>query len=202
MQYLAPRSSSLSRRRATANCLIALAAARPGSLTYGSTGVGSTSHLAGEIFNAMAKIKTVMVSYKGSTESAVATASGQIDSSFSTVTAVLPLLSSGRLRPLALTSLKRSPLLPETPTISESGLQGYECVTWSGLAAPAGTPKEVVERLQAEIKKALHGAAIKEKLLANGFVPEGNSSAEFTAFVTAEVDKWTKVAKEAGAQID
>ena len=127
--------------------LIALAASTPGKLSYGATGVGSTSHLAGELFNAMAKVKTQMVSYKGSTESAVATASGQTDFSYSTITAVLPMLDSGRLRPLAITSLKRSPLMPRTPTVDESGLRGYECVGWFGVVAPAGTPKDILEKL-------------------------------------------------------
>ena len=176
--------------------LIALAAAKPGTLTYGSTGVGSTSHLAGEIFNSMAKIKTVMVSYKGSTDSAVATASGQIDSSFSTVTSILPLLSSGRLRPLALTSLKRSPLMPTTPTMSESGLQGYECVTWSGLAAPAGTPKDIIDRLHSLIVKAAPDMAAQ--LAKQGIDVQINTPEQFTAMIRREIDNNTRIIRAAG----
>jgi len=176
--------------------LIALAAARPGSLTYGSTGVGSTSHLAGEIFNAMAKIKTVMVSYKGSTDSAIATASGQIDSSFSSITAVLPLLDSGRVRSLAVTGTKRSPLMPSTPTISESALPGYDCVTWFGVVAPAGTPKEILERLSGLIAKA--APDIAAQMSKQGLDVQTSTPEQFGAMIRREIDQNVKLIKAAG----
>ena len=175
---------------------IALAAARPGSLTYGSTGVGSTSHLAGEIFNSMAKIKTVMVSYKGSTDSAVATASGQIDSSFSSLTAVLPLLDSGRLRSLAVTGSKRSPLMPATPTVSESGLPGYECITWFGIVVPAGTPKDIIERLHGLIVKAAPDMAAQ--MSKQGLDVQTSTPDQFAAMIRREIDQNIKLIKAAG----
>jgi tripartite-type tricarboxylate transporter receptor subunit TctC len=175
---------------------IALAAARPGSVTYGSTGVGSTSHLAGEIFNSMAKIKTVMVSYKGSTDSAIATASGQIDSSFSSITAVLPLLESGRLRPLAVTGTKRSPLMPATPTVSESALPGYECVTWFGVVAPAGTPKEILERLSSLIAKAAPDMAAQ--MSKQGLDVQTSTPDQFAAMIRREIDQNIKLIRAAG----
>ena len=176
--------------------LIALAAAKPGSLTYGSTGVGSTSHLAGELFNALAKIKTVMVAYKGSTDSAIATASGQIDSSFSSITAVLPMLESGRLRPLALTSLKRSPLLPSTPTISESALPGYDCVTWFGVVVQTGVPKDIIDRLNALIIKAAPDMAAQ--FSKQGLDVRTNSPEQFGAFIRNEIDQNIRLIKAAG----
>jgi tripartite-type tricarboxylate transporter receptor subunit TctC len=176
--------------------LIALAAAKPATLTYGSTGVGSTSHLAGEIFNSMAKIKTVMVSYKGSTDSAVATASGQIDSSFSSITAVLPLLDSGRLRPLAVTGSKRSPLMPSTPTISESALPGYECLTWFGVVAPAGTPKDIIDRLHELIIKAAPGMAAQ--MSKQGLDVQTNTPEQFAAMIRREIDQNIKLIRAAG----
>jgi tripartite-type tricarboxylate transporter receptor subunit TctC len=176
--------------------VIALAAAKPGTFTYGSTGVGSTSHLAGEIFNGMAKIKTVMVSYKGSTDSAVATASGQIDSSFSSITAVLPLLDSGRLRPLAVTGSKRSPLMPSTPTISESGLPGYECLTWFGIVAPAGTPKDIIDRLNGLIVKAAPEMA--GQMSKQGLDVQTNTPEQFAAMIRREIDQNTKLIRAAG----
>lgn len=180
--------------------LIALAAAKPGTLTYGSTGVGSTSHLAGEIFNSMAKIKTVMVAYKGSTDSVVATASGQIDSSFSSITAVLPLLDSGRLRPLAVTSSKRSPLMPATPTISESGLPGYECVTWFGVVVPAGTPKDIIDRLHGLIVKAAPDMAAQ--MTKHGLDIQTNTPEQFGAMIRREIDQNIKLIRAAGIKTE
>ena len=176
--------------------VIALAAARPGTFTYGATGVGSTSHLAGEIFNSMAKIKTVMVSYKGSTDSAVATASGQIDSSFSSITAVLPLLDSGRLRPLAVTGSKRSPLMPSTPTMSESGLPGYECLTWFGVVAPAGTPKDIIDRLHSLIIKAAPEMAAQ--MSKQGLDVQTSTPEQFGAMIRREIDQNMKLIRAAG----
>ena len=180
--------------------LIALAAAKPATLTYGSTGVGSTSHLAGEIFNSMAKIKTVMVSYKGSTDSAMATAAGQIDSSFSSITAVLPLLDSGRLRPLAVTGSKRSPLMPATPTISESALPGYECVTWFGVVAPAGTPKDIIDRLHGLIVKAAPDMAAQ--MSKQGLDIQTNTPEQFAAMIRREIDQNIKLIRAAGIKAE
>ena len=176
--------------------LVALAATQPGKLTYGATGVGSTSHLAGELFNAMAKIKTVMVAYKGSTDSAVATASGQVDLSFSTITAVLPLLDSGRLRPIAITSAKRSTLMPTTPTVDESGLRGYDCVAWFGIVAPAGVPKDIVERLNALIVKA--GPEIAAQFGKQGLDVRTNTPEQFATMIRNEIDQNIKLIKAAG----
>ena len=176
--------------------LIALARARPGSITYGSTGVGSTSHLAGELFNSLAKIKTVMVAYKGSTDSAIATASGQIDSSFSSITAVLPLLESGRLRPLAVTGSKRSPLMPSTPTMSESALPGYDCVTWFGVVVQTGVPRDIIDRLNAWIVKAAPDMAAQ--FGKQGLDVRTNTPEQFGAFIRNEIDQNIKLIRAAG----
>lgn len=176
--------------------IVALAGAAPGKMSYGATGVGSTSHLAGELFNHMAKVKLLMVSYKGSTESAVATASGQVDMSFSTITAVLPLLDSGRLKPIAVTTLKRSPLMPNTPTIDESGVKGYECVAWFGVVAPAGTPRDIIDRLNALMLKA--GPELTPQMSKQGIDIKTNTPEQFGAMIRNEIDQNIKLIRAAG----
>lgn len=176
--------------------IVALAGAAPGKMSYGATGVGSTSHLAGELFNHMAKVKLLMVSYKGSTESAVATASGQVDMSFSTITAVLPLLDSGRLKPIAVTTLKRSPLMPNTPTIDESGMKSYECVAWFGVVAPAGTPRDIIDRLNALMLKA--GPELTPQMSKQGIDIKTNTPEQFGAMIRNEIDQNIKLIRAAG----
>ena len=178
--------------------LIALARSQPGKLSYGSTGIGSTSHLAGELFKFMAKVNIVHVAYKGSTESAVATASGQIDMSFSVITAVRPLVETGKIRPLAVTGAKRASLMPSIPAISESGLLGYNCPTWFGVVAPAGVPKNIIARLNAVIDKAVNTPEVNESLNKQGIEVETNTPEQFAALIHSEIAQNLKLIRSAG----
>jgi len=178
--------------------LVALARSRPGKLSYGSTGVGSTSYLAGELFNSMAKVNIVQVAYKGSTESAIATASGQIDMSFSIITAALPLLETGKIRSLAVTSAKRASLMPSIPTIEESGLVGYNCSAWFGVVAPAGVPKNIIARLNAEIGRAV--PEIEKSLNKQGIDVQTNTPEEFATLIHRDLVQNLKLLRAAGVK--
>ncbi len=178
--------------------LIAIARSWPGKLSYGSTGVGSTSYLAGELFNSMAKVRIVQVAYKGSTESVVATTSGQIDMSFSVITAVLPLLDTGKIRPLAVTSAKRASLMPSIPTIEESGFPGYNCPTWFGVVAPTGVPKSIIARLNAEIGKA--APEMEESLNKQGIDVQTNTPEEFAMLIHRDLVQNLKILRTAGVK--
>jgi len=177
--------------------LIALARSRPGKLNYGSDGVGGTTHLAGELFNVMAKVKLVHVPYKGAADSVIATASGQIDMNFPSVTAAMPLLGTGKLRALAVTSARRSSLLPSIPTLDESGLPGYDLSAWYGVLAPAAVPKDIIAQLNAAIIKVVNTPEMKEAINKQGIEPQTNSPEQFTAFMrslSAQIDKLVKLA--------
>jgi tripartite-type tricarboxylate transporter receptor subunit TctC len=178
--------------------LIAVARAQPGKLNYGSTGVGSSSHLAGELFNTLAKVSIVQVAYKGSNESATATASGQVDMSYGTVVAVMPLVHGGRLRPIAVTSMKRSALLPSVPTVDESGLPGYERNVWFGVVAPAGVPKEVVTRLNGSIGTGANSPEVKELLAKQAIEVQTGTPEQFAALIRKDIDLNTRIIKAAG----
>jgi tripartite-type tricarboxylate transporter receptor subunit TctC len=178
--------------------LVALAKAKPGTLNFPSAGRGTSSHLAGELFNAMAKVDMVHVPYKGGGPAFTDLLGGQVQVFFATMPAAMPFVKSGKLRPLAVTSEQRSATLPDLPTIAESGLPGYSAITWYGLLAPKGTPREIVQRLNREINEILRLPAVREQLLAQGFEPVGNSPAEFTAFISSEIIKWGRVVKASG----
>ena len=180
--------------------LIALAKARPGQLTYGSAGNGTASHLSGELLNSMAGIKLVHIPYKGSGMAHTDLLGGHISSAFPGVAISLPHIRTGRLRALGVTSLKRAESLPELPTISESGLQGFEVISWYGLAAPAGTPVDIVQRLNSELNRALHEPANAQRLKASGMDPMQTTPAEFDSFLRRELAKWGKVIKEVGVR--
>src|SRR6185503_14797365 len=152
-----------------ARALIALARSRPGQLTFSSPGVGSSAHLAGELFNMMSGAKMLHVPYKGAPEAATAVAAGEIDLGFPSVTSALPLLNAGKLRPIAVSSAKRAALMPEVPTLDESGLTGYQRAGWNGVLAPAGTPREVIARLNGLIVKIVNSAEIREALGKHGY---------------------------------
>ncbi|MBI4190675.1 MAG: tripartite tricarboxylate transporter substrate binding protein [Betaproteobacteria bacterium] len=167
--------------------LITIARATPGKLSYGSAGVGTSSHLAGELFNLMAKVSILHVPYKGTPEFAVANASGQVDLGFSSITPALPLLSAGKLRALAVTSGKRTSLMPSTPSLNELGLAGYNRVAWFGVLAPAAVPKDIVGRLNAVIVKAFNTAEAKEQLYRQGLEPQTTTPEQCSTFVREEV---------------
>jgi tripartite-type tricarboxylate transporter receptor subunit TctC len=178
--------------------VIALARARPGTLNFASAGVGSSSHLAGELFRVLAGADIVHVPYKGAGPAMVDVLSGQVQLYFATMPAAMPHVKSGKLVPIAVTSARRSPALPELPTIAESGVAGYEASTWYGLLAPAHTPGPAVARLHEGILKILGEAELRERLTDQGFEPVGDSPQEFAAYIRSEIAKWGKVIRDAG----
>jgi len=181
----------------TVKDLVALAKAKPGTLNFPSAGVGSSSHLAGEMLKSMAKIDMVHVPYKGGGPSLIALISGQVQIMFATLPAAMPHVKSGKLRPIAVTTAKRSQAMADLPTIAESGVTGYEAATWYGLLAPARTPGVVIDRLHGETVKILAGPT-RQRLEAQGFEPDGGTSAAFAAYIKSEIGKWGQVIKTAG----
>ena len=184
--------------------LIALARSNPGKLNYGSSGVGNSSHLMGELFNVMAGVKIVHVPYKGSAGSSAATAAGEIEMSFPSIVAVGPLLKAGKIKALAVTSARRNSLMPSLPTIGESGLPGYDRSTWWGVVAPTGVPREVIVRLQAGIFKAVNTPEVKTAFNRQGLDPqtEPGTPEQFAAFVRGEIAQSAKLVKLSGAKTD
>jgi tripartite-type tricarboxylate transporter receptor subunit TctC len=185
-----------------AKALIALARSQPGRLTFSSPGVGSSAHLAGELFNMMSSAKMLHVPYKGAPEAATAVAAGEIDLGFPSVTSALPLLNAGKLRPIAVSSAKRAALLPAVPTLDESGLSGYQRAGWNGVLAPAGVNKDIIARLNALIVKIVNSAEIRDALGKHGYEPQANTPAEFAAFIRNELAQNAKLVKFAGLKVD
>ncbi len=182
--------------------LIALAKAKPGQLIFSSAGPGSTSHLATELLMNMAGIKMIHVPYKGGGPSAQALLGGETMLSFVDVITALPFAKVGKLRPLAASTAKRSAMMPDLPTISEAGLTGFESSTTFAAFAPAGTPKDVVNKLNKELVRALAAADVKEKLFNQGIETVGSSPEEFVAYNRVETAKWGKVIREQGIRIE
>jgi len=182
--------------------LIALAKAEPGKLTYASFGVGSSGHLAGELFKMMAGVNLLHVPYKGGGPAIADLLAGQVSIYYPVLPSVVPLVKTGRLRLLAVTGAKRSSAMPDVPTVAESGLPGFEASNWFGLMAPAGTPPEIVARLNAEAAKALQDAEVRKKLDALGFEIQTGTPQEFTALLRSETEKWAKVVKTSGARLE
>ncbi len=177
--------------------LIQLAKDKPGILNYATSGIGTTSHLAAELFKYTAGLDIINVPYKGGGPAVTDLIAGNVQLYFSTVPAALPQTKAGKIRALAVTSNKRLPGLSEVPTVSEAGLPGYEVVGWFGLFAPAKTPPAIVERLNAEVVKILKMPDVREKIEAHGLLPGGGSSKELSVFLDAEIKKWTQVIKAA-----
>jgi tripartite-type tricarboxylate transporter receptor subunit TctC len=182
--------------------VIALAKARPGTLTYGSSGTGGGPHLAGELFQSMAGIRWVHVPFKGTGPMSLAVMSGEIDFIFAATIGLLPQVRAGKMRAIAVTGQKRFAQLPEVPTVAESGIPGYSAIGWYGFYAPAGTSPEIVRRLYAEATRALGDPEVKEKLGRSGNEYVMSSPDEFVAFLRAETAKWTKIVKEANVRMD
>jgi tripartite-type tricarboxylate transporter receptor subunit TctC len=178
--------------------LIALAKANPGRLTYGSGGVGSTPHLSGELFKSLAGIDAVHVPYKGGAPALNDLVGGQLSFMIENVPGTMPFVRGGKLRALAITSAQRSPLDRALPTMAEAGVPGYEVVGWNGLVAMAGTPPEIVARLQAEVGKVLRLLVVRERLAALGAEPVGSTPDEFGAFLRAEMTRWGTIIREKG----
>jgi tripartite-type tricarboxylate transporter receptor subunit TctC len=181
--------------------LVALAKANPGKLSYGHAGVGTSQHLGAELFKYMAHLDIAPVPYRGSTAMMPDLLANRITMSFANIVNVLPLAREGKLRALAITSIKRSPLAPDLPTMAESGFPGFEAVPWFGLLAPAGTPKDVLEKLHTETVKALAMPEVRRKFDELGLEPVGNTPAELTAIIKKETPEWAKVIKDAGIKL-
>lgn len=180
--------------------LIAMAKARTGEIAYASSGTGGIIHLTGELFSLMAGIKLLHVPYKGSGPGAIDVVGGQIPVLISTVASALGQLKSGRLRALGTGSIKRSSLLPDVPTIAESGVPGFDARVWWGILAPARTPKAVVDRLDAEMARMLEQPQVREQVVAAGGEPAFVAAEGFGKLVADEVVKWAKIARQAGVQ--
>lgn len=177
--------------------LIALAKVQPGQLNYGSAGSGNATHLAAELFRAMAGVNVVHVPYKGSGPALIDLVGGQMQFMFSNLTAALPHMKSAKLRALAVTGEKRTPIVPDLPTVAQAALPGYEVTSWYGLLAPAGTPPDIVMRLNTETVIAMRAPDMKERLAAEGADPMTSTAAEFAALLKTEITKWAKVVKQA-----
>jgi len=178
--------------------LIALAKAKPGRLTYSSPGIGNGGHLAGELFASMANVSLVHVPYKGTAPAAMALLGGEVALAFSSIPTVLPHVRAGKLRALAVGDAVRVPSLPEFPTIAESGVAGYEAFSWAGVIAPAGTPRDVVVRLNSELVQVLKQKEVVEQLAKDGTLPVTDTPEEFSAYIKAELVKWAAIVRMAG----
>ena len=188
---------------ATVKDFIKYAKANPGKLNMASSGNGTSIHLAGELFKSMSGTFMTHIPYTGSGPALLGLLSGTVDVMFDNLPSALPQIRSGKLTGFAVTSAQRSGAIPELPTIEEAGqLKGFDASSWFGLLAPAGTPPEVVNRVQQEVAKALASPAVKEKLLAQGAIPSGNTPQEFAKFIDAEIKKWAPVVKASGAKVD
>lgn len=181
--------------------LVALAKAQPGKLSYGHAGVGTSQHLGAELFKYMAHLDIASVPYRGTTALMPDLLAGRLTMSFANIVNVLPLAREGKLRPLAITSIKRSALAPDLATMAESGFPGFEAVPWFGLVAPAGTPKDVLERLHGETVKTLAMAEVRKKFDELGLEPVGNTPEEFAAVIRKEMPEWAKVIKDASIKL-
>jgi tripartite-type tricarboxylate transporter receptor subunit TctC len=182
--------------------LIALAKAQPGKLTYGSSGPGSMSHLSAELFKRLVNVDIVHVPYKGGVQWATDLVGGQLSLIFADPLPVIGHVRSGRLRALAVTSEKRSPMTPELPTLVEGGVAGFHAINWWGLLTPAGTPRAIVDKLSADAGKVLTQQEIREKFADLGMEPVSSTPEQFRAHIVAEMEKWGKLIKEANLRID
>ena len=181
---------------------IALVKAAPTAYNYASAGNGASGHMAMELLKTVAGLKIDHIPYKGGAPAFQDVMGNQVPFMFINQDLPLPHIKSGKMRVLAVASPERNPSYPDVPTIAESGFPGFAAVSWNGLSAPAGTPPDVIDKLYAAAAKAINEPTIKEKMLTQGFVPGGMKPTEFQKFVGDEMDKWTKVAKDAGAKID
>jgi len=182
--------------------LVRLAKSRPGAINYASGGSGSAAHMAAELFKSMADVNLVHVPYKGTAPALADLVGGHVSVAFYTVSAIGGHVQSGRLRALAVTSLQRSPAMPQIPTLAESGLAGYEASTWIGVLTPRATPKEIIERLHGEIAKILGMSEVRQKFTAQGFDIIGNSPEQFTQQLRSDMKKWARVVRDSGVTVD
>jgi tripartite-type tricarboxylate transporter receptor subunit TctC len=189
-------------KAATVKELIALAKTKPGEINFASSGHGTPAHLAGELFNSMAGVKLVHVPYKGAAPALADLLGGQVQLMFSTMPPALPHVRDGKLRALAVTSLKRSPAAPELPTVDEIALPGFEANTWHGVVLPAGASAAIIARLNREIVAILHLPDVVERLSSQGAEAVGSTPEEFAAYIKSETVKWARVVRESGAKAE
>lgn len=182
--------------------LIALAKREPGSLDVASSGNGQSTHLAAELFNAMAGVKMTHIPYKGSAPAITDVVAGHVQLMFDTVMSALPHVQAGKLRALAVTSAKRAPVVPDVPTIAEAALPGYEAIAWNGLFAPKGTPRTIIDQLNAETVEAVRSDSVIKQFASMGATARPTTPDEFASYVRNEVIKWAKVVNESGAKIE
>ena len=180
--------------------LIALAKAHPDKLRHGSTGIGSPHHLAGEIFKTMAGVKMVHVPYRGASPALVDVVAGNIEVYFGAMVSTLPHAKNGRVRSVAVTTLKRVPAVPDIPTMHEQGLKGYETGSWFGMSVPTGTPRDIITKLHGEAVRALAAPELRNRMAAEGAEFVADTPEQFTAFLRTELEKWGKAVKASGAR--
>jgi tripartite-type tricarboxylate transporter receptor subunit TctC len=180
--------------------LVAAAKARPGVIAFASAGNGSSQHMSGETFKLLAGAELMHVPYRGSAPAIQDLIAGQVPVSFETVTVALPHIQGGKVRALAVTSAKRSAMLPDTPTLQEAGIAGFDVSSWQGIYAPAGTPPAVVERLNTEIQKIINEPDMAARMAGLGLAHQPNTPAQFAAFGAQEINKWTRIVKEGKLQ--
>nr|WP_315230197.1 tripartite tricarboxylate transporter substrate binding protein [uncultured Limnohabitans sp.] len=186
----------------TTQDVVNLAKAKPGGLYFASPGSGNSGHLAGELFNNLAHVKTVHVPYKGQGPALTDLLSGHVQMLYSSIPSVISQVKQGQLNAIAVGSAKRLPSLPDVPTISESGVPGYEAYSWVGMLAPAKTPKDIVNKLNAEIVDILKQKDVADKLNQQGALPVGDTPEQFGAYIKAEIDKWGAVVRSANIKAD
>lgn len=182
--------------------LIALAKAKPGQLNFGSGGNATSAHLAGELFRMLAAIDVVHVPYKGVPAALGDTIAGRMHFTFGSPVSTLPHVKDGRLRLIAVTTAKRAPALPDVPTVAESGVPGYEFTGWMGLLAPAATPSEIVAKLHQETARIVHLPEVKQRFVIDAADPVGSTPQQFASFLKAEIERWTKVVRQAGIKAE
>lgn len=182
--------------------LIALARAKPGEINFGSAGFGGSQHLAGVLFNSLAGVKMTHVPYKDTAAALLDALSGRTQVMFDTLPSAMPHVKAAKLRALAVTGLKRSPSLPTLPTVSEAGVPGFETTAWYGALVPAGTPQNVIKKLNSDFVRAIKLPDVQERIISNGAEPVGSTPQQFAEFIQNELTKWAKVVRESGARVD
>lgn len=182
--------------------VVKAAKAKPDSINYASSGNGTVSHLAMESFQKAAGVKLTHIPYKGAAQGITDVISGQVQLYVSSVPTLQAHIKSGKMHPLALTSLQRAADLPQVPTVAESGYKGFEAITWFGIAGPAGLPKDIVAKLNTDINKALQDTALKQKLSGQGADVQGSSAADFAKLIRDDIPRWGKLVKDSGAKVD